>query len=255
MCFAFMPARPAEHVVSEPECREGWSALVCMPQRSPPLPRQLLISSAIWLSVLTISWNLLAGGLALGASVITGGLSLGGFGLNTLIDMSASVVLFWRFWQDADDPEAAARLEWRAEIAIGVAMLGVAIYLIVQGLHALVTSSHPETSAVGLGVTIASIVLLPWLSHSKARVAVRLPSRALRADAILTGASAALAALTLAALVANSRFGWWWADATAALIIAVALVMEVTRGARVILARTSRPGTSRPRGEARHGGD
>ena len=187
--------------------------------------------------MLTIAWNLLAGGLALGASLITGSLSLGGFGLNTLIDMSASVVLVWRFWKDADDPEAAARLEQRAEIAIGVAMLGVAIYLIVQSLHALMTSSHPETSTLGLGVTIASLVLLPWLSHSKAGVAVRLPSRALRADAILTGASAALAALTLAALVANSTLGWWWADATAALIIAAALVSEVTRAARVILAR------------------
>ena len=210
-----------------------------MPERSPfpPLSRQSLISSAIWLSVLTIAWNLLAGGLALGASLITGSLSLGGFGLNTLIDMSASAVLVWRFWKDADDPEAAARLERRAEIAIGVAMLGVAIYLIAQSLHALMTSSQPETSTLGVGVTIASLVLLPWLSHRKAGVAVRLPSRALRADAILTGASAALAALTLAALVANSTLGWWWADATAALIIAAALVSEVARAARVILAR------------------
>ena len=210
-----------------------------MPERSPPLPRQSLISSAIWLSVLTIAWNMLAGGLALGASLITGSLSLGGFGLNTLIDMSASIVLVWRFWKDADDPEVAARLEKRAEIAIGLAMLGVAIYLIVQGLHALMTSSHPETSTLGLGVTMASLVVLPWLSHSKAGVAVHLPSRALRADAILTGASAALASLTLAALIADSALGWWWADATAALIIAAALVIEVTRAARAILARPS----------------
>ena len=213
-----------------------------MPERSPALPRHSLISTAIWLSVVTISWNVVSGGLALGASLITGSLSLGGFGLNALIDMSASSVLVWRFWKDADDPEAAARLERRAEIAIGVAMLGVAIYLIVQSLHALVTGSRPKTSAVGLGVTIASLALLPWLSHRKARVALRLPSRALRADAILTGASAALAALTLAALVANSAFGWWWADATAALMIAAALVVEVARAARTIRVRAGTDG-------------
>jgi divalent metal cation (Fe/Co/Zn/Cd) transporter len=185
--------------------------------------------------VLTIGWNLVAGGLALGASLAAGSLSLGGFGLNTLIDMSASAVLVWRFWKDADEPIAAAKLERRAEVAIGVAMLGVAIFLTAQAVHSLRTGSHPETSPVGLGVTIASLALLPWLSHAKAQVARWLPSRALRADAILTGASAALAALTLAALLANAVFDWWWADATAALVIAAVLAVEVTRAARAIL--------------------
>jgi divalent metal cation (Fe/Co/Zn/Cd) transporter len=209
---------------------------------SSPHPRPALISTAIRLSLLTIAWNLIVGGLAFAASLLTGSLSLGGFGLNTLIDMSASVVLVWRFWKEADDPQAAARLEHRAEIAIGGAMLAVAAYLTVQGVHSLVTESHPQTSPIGLAVTIGSVLLLPWLSHAKARVAVRLPSRALRADAILTGASAALAALTLAALVANSRLGWWWADAGAALLIAAVLLIEVARAARAILGKNRRKG-------------
>ena len=74
----------------------------------------------------------MAGGLALGVSLVGGGLSLGGFGLNAIIDLSASVVLVWRFWKDADDPEAAAALERRAELAIAAAMLGVATYLTAQ---------------------------------------------------------------------------------------------------------------------------
>jgi divalent metal cation (Fe/Co/Zn/Cd) transporter len=185
--------------------------------------------------MLTIGWNLVAGGLALGASLVAGSLSLGGFGLNALIDMSASAVLVWRFWVDADDPEAGARLERRAEVAIGVAMLGVAIFLTAEATHSLSSESHPDTSAVGLGVTIASLALLPWLSHAKGRVARALPSRALRADAILTGASAALAALTLAALLADATLDWWWADAAAALMIAAVLVVEVIRAARTIL--------------------
>jgi len=208
-----------------------------MPEHSPSHSRRSLTSSAIRLSVLTIVWNAVAAGLALVAALSAGSLSLGGFGLNTLIDTSASVVLVWRFWKDADDPAAAARLERRAEIAIGIAMLGVATYLVVQGLHAVATGTHPDTSAVGLGVTIASVVALPWLSHAKRRIAFGLASRALRADAILTGASAALAALTLLALAVNSVFGWWWADATAALLIAAVLVVEVMRAARAIVRR------------------
>jgi divalent metal cation (Fe/Co/Zn/Cd) transporter len=52
---------------------------------------------------------------------------------------------------------------------------------------------------------------------------------ALRGDGKLTIASAALAATTLAALVVNSAFGWWWADPMAALLIAIALAFEAVR--------------------------
>lgn len=208
-----------------------------MPARSTALSRRSLIASAIWLSVATIGWNLAAGGLALSAALVAGSLSLGGFGLNTLIDMSASGVLVWRFSKDADDPKAAAQLERRAEVAIGLAMLAVVIFLVAQALHSIGAGSHPGTSPVGLAVTVASLLLLPWLSHAKGRIARNIPSRALRADAILTGASAALAGLTLAALVANSAFGWWWADAVAALVIAALLAVEVVRAAHAILGR------------------
>jgi hypothetical protein len=41
--------------------------------------------------------------LAFAASLVAGSLSLGGFGLNTLLDMSGCVALVWRFRKDADD--------------------------------------------------------------------------------------------------------------------------------------------------------
>jgi divalent metal cation (Fe/Co/Zn/Cd) transporter len=198
-------------------------------------PRGSLVARAIWLSIATIGWNLLAAGLALSAWAMSGSLSLGGFGLNTLIDMSASTVLVWRFWKDADDPRAAATLERRAEAAIGLAMLGVAAFLALQALHSIATRSHPESSPTGLGIALASILLLPWLAHAKAQVARGIPSRALKADSILTGASAGLALLTLGALVANTAFGWWWADAAAALVIAAFLVGEVFRAGRTLI--------------------
>jgi divalent metal cation (Fe/Co/Zn/Cd) transporter len=71
--------------------------------------------------------------------------------------------------------------------------------------------------------------VLPWLGRAKLRVALALPSPALRGDGVLTIAAAALAAITLVALVATSALGWWWADPAAALLIAAALAVEATR--------------------------
>ena len=189
------------------------------------------LSAAISLSLLTIGWNVVGGVVAVASAVVYGSLSLAAFGLSMLIDTSASCALIWRFKLEQRDPEAADRLERRAEVAIGIAMVVTALYLTILSVHALWRDSHPETSLAGVAVSLASLVFLPWLARSKWRVAAELESRALRGDSLLTAASSALAALTLAALLANSWFDWWWADPVAALGIAAALVFEATRAA------------------------
>lgn len=194
-------------------------------------PRAEALSAAIGLSLITVGWNVVGGIVAVTSAVIYGSLSLAAFGLSMLIDTTASGALIWRFKLEVRDPEAADRVERRAEVAIGVAMALTALYLTVLSVHALWRDSHPETSLIGIVVSLSSLVFLPWLARAKWRVAAELRSGALRGDSLLTGASSALAALTLAALVANSWFDWWWSDAVAALCIAAALVFEATRAA------------------------
>ena len=111
-------------------------------------------------------------------------------------------------------------------------MVIIGAYVAVAALRALAGESHAEQSASGLALAGLSIVVLPWLGSRKLRVASALPSRALRGDGILTLAGAALAAITLAALVVNTTLDWWWADPVAALLIGAAVATE---GARVAL--------------------
>lgn len=68
--------------------------------------------------------------------------------------------------------------------------------------------------------------MLPVLARAKLRLAGRLGSSALRGDGVLSLAGAALAAATLVSLLVQSAFGWWWADAVAALLIAGTLLRE-----------------------------
>jgi divalent metal cation (Fe/Co/Zn/Cd) transporter len=193
------------------------------------LERHSLICSALRLSYFTIVWNGVVGGLALVVGLTTGSLALAGFALNALLDSSASVVLVWRFRKERTDPVAAEHLERRAQRWVIVAMFLVALYVGIEAGRALIDRSHPESSAFGFVIAAISLLVLPVLGVMKLRVAGRLRSPALRGDGVLTLAAAALAAITLVALLANSLLDWWWADPTAALVIAIALATEATR--------------------------
>jgi divalent metal cation (Fe/Co/Zn/Cd) transporter len=193
------------------------------------IERRSLVDSGLRLSYFTIVWNGVVGATALVVGLTTGSLALAGFALNALLDSSASVVLVWRFRKERTDPVAAEHLERRAQTWVIVAMLVVAFYVGFEAGRAVVDGSHPESSAYSFGIAAISLMVLPVLGIMKLRVAGRLGSPALRGDAVLTLAAAALAAITLVALLANSLLDWWWTDPVAALLIALALAAEATR--------------------------
>lgn len=196
---------------------------------TPDERRARLLKSALRLSYFTVVWNGIAGAAALVAAVVASSPALAAFALNALLDSSASVVLVWRFRTEQRDPNAAERLERRAHGWIAAAMVLAGLYVVVEGLRALIGGSHAEESAFGITLAALSITVLPWLGRQKLRVASSLPSGALRGDGILTIAAAALAAVTLIALLLNSGLGWWRADPASALVIGAALALEGIR--------------------------
>jgi divalent metal cation (Fe/Co/Zn/Cd) transporter len=191
--------------------------------------RAPLLASALQVSYFTIAWNGVAGASALAAAIVANSPALAAFALNALLDSMASLILVWRFRTERGDPAAAERLERRAHRWIAVAMVVVGVYVGVNSLRALVGGSHANESVFGVFLAALSVLVLPWLARRKFLVASALPSGALRGDGILTVAAAALAAITLAALLVNSRLGWWWADPAAALAIGTVLATEGVR--------------------------
>jgi divalent metal cation (Fe/Co/Zn/Cd) transporter len=69
-----------------------------------------------------------------------------------------------------------------------------------------------------LAVTVA---VMFGLAVAKRRLAAKLQSSPLRAEARMTFLDAALSGATLTGLALNAALGWWWADPTAALLVAV----------------------------------
>lgn len=181
---------------------------------------------ALVLSALSIGWSGVVGAVAVAAALGSGSLSLLGFGVDALIDATASAALIWRFTVEARQPERAHRVEAAAERVIGVALVLLALYLGISAVRSLVVQAHPEPSSVGVVLLVASVVALPLLALAKYRVAASLGSGALRADSVLTGAAAVLAGIGLVSIGVTEAFGFWWADAVAALIVALLVLRE-----------------------------
>ena len=181
---------------------------------------------ALALSGLSIGWSGVAGSIAIVAALAGGSLSLLGFGVDAVIDAVASAALVWRFAVEGRQPERAHRVEQTAERVVGLALIALAVYLVGGSGRSLAIQAHPETSTLSVVLLLASTGLLPLLAVAKYRVARRLASGALRADSVLTAAAALLAAISLASLAATEAYGFWWADAVAALIVAVILARE-----------------------------
>jgi divalent metal cation (Fe/Co/Zn/Cd) transporter len=179
------------------------------------------------LCALTVGWNIIVGGTAVATAVSTGSLSLIGFGINAVVDSSASAVLVWRFRaEEAGHAERAQRAERLALRIAGAAFLLIALYLLIQATRSLSTGRHFQAALFGIAEAIAALVVLPFLASKKYSLSERLGSRALRADSLLTWSGVALASLALAALVAQRALGWWWADPMGALGIAGLLAWQ-----------------------------
>jgi divalent metal cation (Fe/Co/Zn/Cd) transporter len=194
--------------------------------KAAPSDRDRLLRRAIRLSLLSIVLGAAMGVTGVVAALSSGSLSLLGFGFDAAVDSAASVALVWRFSIETRQPHRAERVEKIAEAVLGVVLVVVALYLGFSATRALLTNAHPDASLVAIGLLVVSVVALAPLAYAKYRTAAALSSRALRADSILTGIAALLAAISLISLGLSSAFDLGWADAIGALIVALILVRE-----------------------------
>ncbi|HEX7834214.1 MAG TPA: cation transporter, partial [Pseudolysinimonas sp.] len=83
-----------------------------------------------------------------------------------------------------------------------------------------------EHSPLGIGIAVASLVVMPALAWFELRTGRELGSRSVQADAKQLLLSIYLSATVLIGLLLNSLLGWMWADSVAALIVAVLAIRE-----------------------------
>lgn len=185
--------------------------------------RRRLVRRAQFLAWASLAWMTAEGAIAVVAGILAGSIALIGFGIDSAIEGVASVVIIWRFWGARAMSEHAER---RAQKLVAVQFFILAPYVGIEAVRTLATTSHPEVSFLGIGLTALSAVLMPFFGVAKKRVAVKLNSRATLGEGAQNMLCAYLSVAVLGGLALNAAFGWWWADPLAALVIAGVAVRE-----------------------------
>ena len=179
------------------------------------------------LEYLCLGWTVLEAGVALAAGLLAGSIALLGFGADSVIEGLSSAVLLWRLQSHRNEHREALALR-----LVGGCFLLLAAYVLIEAGHALWRHEVPRPSPVGIGLAVLSLLIMPILARAKRRVAGRIGSAALSADARQTDLCAYLSAILLGGLALHAAFGWWWADPVAALVMVPIILREGLRALR-----------------------
>jgi divalent metal cation (Fe/Co/Zn/Cd) transporter len=143
-----------------------------------------------------------------------------------VVEVSSGLIILWQFRHRL--PETRERQALRM---LAVSFFLLAGYVGFESVRALAGGSDPEASPVGIGLAIASLLVMPFLSWAQRRTGKALGSNAVVADSTQTLLCTYLSAVLLVGLVLNATLGWGWADPVAGLVIAV---VAAARGDRSV---------------------
>ena len=146
--FRFVLTREIRSWQSEPMTRPG---------------RSHLRRRAFRLEYVTVLWNTLEGVASIAAGLLAGSVSLVAFGLDSSVEVFASLVVIWELrGVDRGRERRALRL-------IGVGYLVVAIYVAWDASRALLIGAHPAASPAGMILLAATVLVMATLGVAKLR--------------------------------------------------------------------------------------
>ncbi len=201
-------------------------------------PRAASVRTGILVEIVSIGWMIVEAVVALGAGFASHSVSLQSFGIDSLVELFTGGILLWRLSVEqrmlltgagADTSATTIDIEVierRASRIAGWALYALAAYILLDIAYGLLMRQRPEATPWGIGLALAASVIMPVLWLVKRRVAARIGSAALRADAACSIVCAYMSVTLLIGLGLTQLFGWWWADSLAALALLYFIVRE-----------------------------
>ena len=214
-----MPARTEE---CRPETTDAWR----IRERSDDVQLALL------LTYITIAWMTIEGAASLLLGWASKSLLLEAFGIDSVIELFSAAVLLWRLRVEASGTATSEHVnlvELRAARLVGYSLYALIAYVVLNSGYGLFIAKRiidTHESVWGILIGAVAKVGMPILAGYKLKVAARLDSRALRADAVESITCGYLSIVLMIGLAATWLLGWRWLDSVAALALIPFLVKE-----------------------------
>jgi divalent metal cation (Fe/Co/Zn/Cd) transporter len=189
------------------------------------IAEQRLVRRGLLLNYATIAYNSLEAIVALVTGFLAGSVALVGFGIDSVIELTASGAAQWRLRANLD-PARRHQVERTTLHIIGWSFIALAVYVAIDSARTVVLREHPVPSVLGIGILALSAVVMPLLARAKRRVAREIGSAALESEATQTSLCAYLSIIALGGVTLNALLGWWWADPAAALAMVPIIARE-----------------------------
>lgn len=196
----------------------------------PESTRTADLRTALTLTYVTLAWMTVEGGASLWLGAKSHSLLLDSFGLDSVLELVSAAVLLWRLSTELRgiDEDATAGAERRASTIVGRLLFVLAGYVAVMSIIGLAHRQSADThlSFWGILIGLTAKIGMPLLAVAKLKVAARLGSKALRADAMEAVTCGYLSIVLIVGLAATRLFGWWWLDSVASLALIPFLIKE-----------------------------
>jgi divalent metal cation (Fe/Co/Zn/Cd) transporter len=174
------------------------------------------------LSRLTLAWLAIDGALGMTAGITANSVALIGWGLDCAIQSAAALILIWRFSDTRAQSQVAEQV---AQRVIAVSFFLLVPYIVTVAINQLASGGGANGSWLGVGLAATDALLMPVLGTAKKRAGSQVGSYATARAGVQNIICAYLSVAVLVGLAANAMLGWWWADPTAALLVAVSCLL------------------------------
>jgi divalent metal cation (Fe/Co/Zn/Cd) transporter len=178
------------------------------------------------LQVITLLWMLAECGIALAAAWRAQSPVLLAFGADSFVELLSALVVLLQF------VPRFSLSETRASRLAGILLFTLAGVITFTSGLVIRQDVQPATSWMGMGVTVAALIVMPVLSRAKRRAGKTTGNLALSADAVQSATCAYLAGITLAGLALNALLHIRWIDPVAALVAIPVICLEGKKALR-----------------------
>ena len=145
---------------------------------------EALYRKAFILSVFTIVYNIAEGLVAVFFGYKDESLTLFGFGVDSFIEVISGIGIAYMIIRMRQDPNSGrGKFEKTALTITGLSFYSLVVGLLATSVYKLLTGQKPETTIIGVILSLISIVIMIVLMNAKMRV-----GRALHSDPIIADA-------------------------------------------------------------------